>query len=113
MERRHDEFSLTIRWRSPNSGSYPRPTAPGFYLTAGWANEGEAEYPVKDARLTFEQLHLIAANITEVLGAFDELDRAIPRMKDRYEKQRLDQIATLERQQVNITEQLAILKGEA
>ena len=50
-EHRHDEFSVTMRWKQPESGSYPRVSAPGFYVTAGWTNEGYANYPINNLRL--------------------------------------------------------------
>lgn len=56
MQHRHDEFALSIRWRKPNAGSYPRPSVPGFYLQAGWANEGEADWLQDMRRLSSPEL---------------------------------------------------------
>lgn len=62
------EFSLTIRYKQPDKGSYPRVDVPGFYLNAGWANEGEAEWFADDHRLSE----------SELLSFADLVDKAVP-----------------------------------
>lgn len=57
------EFSLSIRYRHPNAGSYPRVTLPGFYLQAGFANEGEASWVYEQRLLSPQALLAIAREI--------------------------------------------------
>lgn len=66
MIHRYDEFSVTMRWQQPERGSYPRVSVPGFYVTAGWANEGEAYRPI-------DTLRLGDANFLAIMDALDDV----------------------------------------
>lgn len=61
---RPEEFSLRIGWKDPQSRRYGAAVpVPGFYLTAGVANEGEAHWLYEDALLTPHSLLAIAREV--------------------------------------------------
>jgi hypothetical protein len=45
------EFSLSLRYKRPSAGSYPRVEVPGWYLLVGFANEGTANWFAEDSLL--------------------------------------------------------------
>jgi hypothetical protein len=55
------EFYLGISYKKPNAGSYPRQEVPGFYLTAGFANEGLAKWYADNRPLSAEDMAEIGA----------------------------------------------------
>jgi hypothetical protein len=61
------DFSLAIRFKKPDAGSYPRVDLPGFYLHAGFANEGEADWVYSDRLLSPEALLGIARSVDNAL----------------------------------------------
>jgi hypothetical protein len=57
MEHRPEEFSVGIRWS--------RADVPGFRVTMGWSNEGEAFLPIDRLRIPR------GADLAAILGALD------------------------------------------
>lgn len=79
MHRCYDEFSITLRWKQPERGSYPRVDVPGFYLTAGWSNEAVADFPIDNYRLSVPQFQQIMAGLdlaTGCAGTFADATRS-------------------------------------
>lgn len=77
MIHRHDEFGMYVSWRP--KGTY-KDMPPGFYLTAGWSNEGEADYPLDNVRLTVNQFRAFMNLMDEVGGGDGAFDRAAEHM---------------------------------
>lgn len=50
QSKRPDEFHINIRWKPGYHGGKLPEGVPGFYVSAGWSNEGEAFYPIDDLR---------------------------------------------------------------
>jgi hypothetical protein len=73
MIHHHDEFSVVLTWKQPERGSYPRVSTPGFYVTAGWANEGTAFRPIDNLRLgddDFEAIIDVLDSVGNCDGSF-------------------------------------------
>lgn len=92
MEHRHDEFSIHVTWKQPERGSYPRVSVPGYYLTAGWSNEGAADYPIDNFRLTDNDLLCIASAVDTATGCdgtfYAATERTVRQASDAIEKRK-------------------------
>jgi hypothetical protein len=118
MNARPEEFSLSIRYRTPGNGSYPRVDVPGFYLTAGTANEGEADWSYDQRLVDPEGLMSIARSIDIAMARGVELNelvsgrndgplaRQLRPLSNAGEEQLLRTRAALETEIVRKTEQL-------
>lgn len=64
-----DDFTLRIKWADPKSRRYNDGLAvvPGYYLTAGFANEGEATWIYEGRLLTPDALMAIARTVDNAL----------------------------------------------
>jgi hypothetical protein len=109
MERRADEFSLSIRYRSPERGSYPRAAIPGFYLQAGFANEGEADWVAEDRLLKPQELRNIATYVDQAADLDGKLMRAINDASDDADKRRQQRISHLVQQKRRAEDELEAL----
>lgn len=99
-----DEFSLHIIWRP--RGGHDDKALPGFYLTAGVANEGEADYPLDNAMLSPDEFRAIIECVgSPVLSA-----RALP-LADEGRKRLEARHEFLLKQRNTIDSQLAAAKA--
>lgn len=98
MDHFASEFSLSIRYRTPEKGSYPRPSTPGFYLLAGFANEGQAEWVAENQLLKPQELRNIAVHVDQAAGLEGRLMRAVNDASDDAEKRRVQRISHLVQQ---------------
>lgn len=111
MQRRASDFSLSIRFRPAHRNDT---TAPGFYLMAGFANEGEAEWVAEDRLLTPQQFQNIGTLIDSSAGL--DLDgRLMNAMREANadaEDRRRQRIAALTRQRREAADQLRAMGAE-
>lgn len=107
---RHDEFSITIGWRKPNDGAWPRPDVEGFYLTMGWANDGQAEWLV-DRRLVAptQVVHWVRV-IASDLGIPSERTAVLNSIPLKAEEQRRQRVRILRAQREAIDKELEVIE---
>lgn len=110
MAFRHTEFSLGIRHRYPDRGSYPRVDVPGFYMYAGFANEGEADWIIEDRLLPPETLQRIGDELADILEV-PRLGSAMAQLGIDADIERTERLSALRDQQARLTEQIAKLEN--
>jgi hypothetical protein len=105
MRHRHHEFSLYLRWRP--QGRHDAAT-PGFYLTAGWSNEGVSEWPIDGLRLSDDQFRSFMAVADDAAlgdGSFKAAaDRMLADASDAVEQRRQALIDQIDKAQRALTE---------
>jgi hypothetical protein len=108
MQRRYDEFSISLLWRKSDKGSYPRPSTEGYHLTMGWANEGEADWIANRQLITLDQFE----NIVEAVGTalhWDLIPTAVEMSKQAAQRNR-ERIVALRKRQEEIAAELLLLE---
>lgn len=110
MRHYYDEFSLGVRYRKPGAGSYPRPDVPGFYVYAGFANAGEADWLIEDRLLSSAQFTQIGAELATALDV-PRLGTAVATAAIEAEEAQAKQLDRLREARVALDAKIAALEA--